>query len=170
MNKILPIGEKRIISGKLELFDGIQQIVHPDYIIQISEKAQIKCFQAIYPLTAGITQKIMRRSLSSVFHLLPDLEEWIDPSLKESQSWPDWDLALKLVHDPTSHKAFETGFPARERLSYDELYAHQLTLAIARLNNRKKAGRQTLGTGDLEASVLTAVSYTHLTLPTKRIV
>ena len=159
LNKILPIGEKRIISGKLELFDGIQQIVHPDYIIQTSEKAQIKSFQAIYPLTAGITQKIMRRSLNSVFQLLPDLEEWIDPSLKESRSWPDWNLALKLVHDPSSHEAFETGFPARERLSYDELYAHQLTLAIARLNNKKKAGRQTLGTGDLEASVLTELSF-----------
>ena len=131
----------------------------PDYIIQTSEKAQIKSFQAIYPLTAGITQKIMRRSLNSVFQLLPDLEEWIDPSLKESRSWPDWNLALKLVHDPTSHEAFETGFPARERLSYDELYAHQLTLAIARLNNKKKAGRQTLGTGDLEASVLTELSF-----------
>ena len=159
LNKILPIGEKRIISGKLELFDGFQQIVHPDYIIQMSEKAQIKSFQAIYPLTAGITQKIMRRSLNSVFQLLPDLEEWIDPSLKESRSWPGWNLALKLVHDPTSHEAFETSFPARERLSYDELYAHQLTLAIARLNNRKKAGRPTLGTGDLEASVLTELGF-----------
>ena len=159
LNKILPIGEKRIISGKLELFDGFQQIVHPDYIIQMSEKAQIKSFQAIYPLAAGITQKIMRRSLNSVFQVLPDLEEWIDPSLKESRSWPDWNLALKLVHDPTSHEAFETGFPARERLSYDELYAHQLTLAIARLNNRKKAGRPTLGTGDLEASVLTELGF-----------
>ena len=159
LNKILPIGEKRIISGKLELFDGFQQIVHPDYIIQMSEKAQIKSFQAIYPLTAGITKKIMRRSVNSVFQLLPDLEEWIDPSLKESRSWPGWNLALKLVHDPTSHEAFETSFPARERLSYDELYAHQLTLAIARLNNRKKAGRPTLGTGDLEASVLTELGF-----------
>ena len=34
LNKVLPVGEKRIISGKLELFDGIQQIVHPEYIIQ----------------------------------------------------------------------------------------------------------------------------------------
>lgn len=153
LNNVLPVGEKRLISGKLELFDGLQQMVHPDYIIQTSEKAKIKSFQAIYPLTAGITQKIMRRSVNSAICLLPELGEWIDPSLKKSRSWPEWNLALKLVHDPSSYEAFAPSFPARERLSYDELYAHQLTLAIARLNNRKKFGRQTMGTGNLEALV-----------------
>ena len=123
LNKVLPVGEKRIISGKLELFDGIQQVVHPDYIIQPSEKIEIKRFQAIYPLTAGITQKIMRKSLHSALQLLPELEEWIDPSLKKSRSWPDWSQALKLVHGPTSQEAVAPSYPARERLSYDELFA-----------------------------------------------
>ena len=87
-------------------------------------KAKIKSFQAIYPLTAGITQKIMRRSVNSALCLLPELDEWIDPSLKKSRSWPEWKLALKLVHDPSSYEAVAPSFPARERLSYDELYAH----------------------------------------------
>ena len=159
LNKVLPVGEKRIISGKLELFDGIQQIVHPEYIIQPSEKIKIERFQAIYPLTAGITQKIMRKSLHSALQLLPELEEWIDPSLKKSRSWPDWSKALKLVHEPTSEEAVAPTYPARERLSYDELYAHQLTLAIARVNNRKKVGRKTVGTGDLVASALDELDF-----------
>ena len=159
LNKVLPVGEKRIISGKLELFDGIQQIVHPEYIIQPSEKTKIERFQAIYPLTAGITQKIMRKSLHSALQLLPELEEWIDPSLKKSRSWPDWSQALKLVHEPTSQDAVAPSYPARERLSYDELYAHQLTLAIARVNNRKKVGRKTVGTGDLVASAVDKLDF-----------
>ena len=159
LNKVLPVGAKRIISGKLELFDGIQQIVHPDYIIQPSEKIEIKRFQAIYPLTAGITQKTMRKSLHSALQLLPELEEWSDPSLKKSRSWPDWSKALKLVHEPTSEEAVAPTYPARERLSYDELYAHQLTLAIARVNNRKKVGRKTVGTGDLVASAVDELDF-----------
>ena len=78
--------------------------MHPEYIIQPSEKIKIERFQAIYPLTAGITQKIMRKSLHSALQLLPELEEWIDPSLKKSRSWPDWSQALKLVHEPTSQE------------------------------------------------------------------
>ena len=101
----------------------------------------------------------MRKSLHSALQLLPELEEWIDPSLKKSRSWPDWSQALKLVHEPTSQEAVAPSYPARERLSYDELYAHQLTLAIARVNNRKKVGRKTVGTGDLVASAVDELDF-----------
>ena len=37
--------------------------------------------------------------------------------------------------------------PARQRLAYDELFAHQMTLALARQRDRKSRGVVSVGTG-----------------------
>ncbi|KKM01901.1 hypothetical protein LCGC14_1789830, partial [marine sediment metagenome] len=49
--------------------------------------------------------------------------------------------------------------PARQRLAYDELFAHQLTLALARSARRKRTGVGSHGDGRLRAKVLAALPY-----------
>ena len=44
------------------------------------------------------------------------------------------------MHQPESLQDVLDTSPARQRLAYDELLAHQLTLAIARNSNRKSSG------------------------------
>ena len=82
LQKLLPTGQRRVVSGKLELFDGIAQIVHPDHVLPLGEADTIPAYEPIYPLHAGITQKLMWKATRSALSLMPDLPDWIDPAQK----------------------------------------------------------------------------------------
>ncbi|NBR53604.1 MAG: ATP-dependent DNA helicase RecG [Rhodobacteraceae bacterium] len=159
LKKLLPVGERRVVSGKVELFDGIAQMTHPDHILPLEEAEDMPLFEPVYPLTAGITQKLMFKASRSALGLAPLLPEWIDPALKAREGWPDWRAALKQVHAPESTADLSPHLPARQRLAYDEFFAHQLTLALARAVVRRGKGRVSAGDGRLGAKVLAALPY-----------
>ncbi len=159
LRKMLPTGARRIVSGKAELFDGIAQMVHPDHMLPLEDAGEIPDFEPVYPLTAGVTQRVMAKGVQSALTRLPDLAEWIDPVQKAQAGWPDWADAIRAVHRPQEARDLSPAHPARERLAYDELMAHQMTLALARSKLRRAKGRATVGTGRLQARVLAALPY-----------
>ena len=159
LQKLLPTGQRRLVSGRVELFDGIAQMVHPDYVLRCEEAGELPLFEPVYPLVAGVTQKIVAKGVASALARTPDLPEWIDPSLKTREAWPDWLAAIRAVHQPTDSADLAFTAPARQRLSYDELFAHQLTLSLARASLRRTAGQVSAGTGTLQAAVLAALPY-----------
>ncbi|MCO4826482.1 MAG: ATP-dependent DNA helicase RecG, partial [Amylibacter sp.] len=135
----LPTGQRRVVSGKVELFDSIAQMVHPDYIRRPGVAAdQVPQNEPLYPLTQGVTQKQMGKASKSALERAPDLPEWIEPSLIKKHEWPAWKDALNTAHSPEKMTDLHPAAPARARLAYDELLAHQLTLALARNSGRKK--------------------------------
>ncbi len=160
LQRLLPTGQKRIVSGKVEIFDGIAQIVHPDHVLPMAEAEDIPTFEPVYPLHAGITQKTMWKATRSAMAMMPDLPEWIDPALKAREKWPAWAAAMRLVHTPQATSDLSPHAPARERLAYDELLAHQLTLALARAATRRSKGIASVATGVLSDKVLAALPYT----------
>tara|TARA_Y100000815_G_scaffold266392_1_gene284536 strand:- start:533 stop:2623 length:2091 start_codon:yes stop_codon:yes gene_type:complete len=155
----LPTGQRRVISGKVELFDGVAQMVHPDHILRVEEAEAIPAYEPVYPLTAGITQKMVARAVGAALERAPDLAEWIDPALRAREGWPGWRAAINAVHAPQGAADLAATSPARQRLAYDELFAHQLTLALARQAVRRGAGIATEGNGRLRARVLAALPY-----------
>jgi ATP-dependent DNA helicase RecG len=159
LQKLLPTGQRRIVSGRIELFDGIAQMVHPDHVLPVAEAAAIPAYEPVYPLTAGVTQKAMWKAARSVLEMAPVLAEWIDPGLKAREGWPDWRAALERAHGPESAVDLSPNDPARQRLAYDELLAHQITLALARARARRAKGRRTEGDGRLRAQALAALPY-----------
>ena len=88
LKKLMPIGARRIVSGKLELFDGLAQMVHPDHVLPPEEAGELPEFEPIYPLTHGVTQKLMGRAAHGALALAPGLPEWIDPNLVKERGWP----------------------------------------------------------------------------------
>ncbi|MBI1217786.1 MAG: ATP-dependent DNA helicase RecG [Rhodobacteraceae bacterium] len=159
LQKLLPTGQRRLVSGKVELFDGIAQIVHPDHVLRPEEAGDLPAFEPVYPLTAGITQKGMAKAAASALARAPVLAEWIDGALKVREGWPDWHLAVAAAHAPQTPADLAPSAPARQRLAYDELLAHQLTLALARASLRRGKGRATVGTGALQRKVLASLPY-----------
>ncbi|MDQ2092867.1 ATP-dependent DNA helicase RecG [Rhodalgimonas zhirmunskyi] len=159
LSKILPIGARRIVSGKVEFFDGLVQIVHPDYVLEPHEAVDIPEFEPVYPLTAGVTQKVMRKAAASAISRTPILPEWIDPLQKAHAGWPDWREAVIEAHSPAKMGDLAAEAPARERLAYDEFLAHQLTLSLARSRLRRAKGRENHGDGSLQRKVLEALPY-----------
>ena len=155
----LPEGARRVVSGRVELFDGIPQMVHPDFAVPEDDAQSIPAFEPVYPLTGGITQKLMYKATRAAIDLVPDASEWIDGAQKQQAGWPDFVDAVFTAHTPTTLADLATTSPARERLAYDELFAHQITLALARQMERRKPGRPTVGNGHLQDRVLATLPY-----------
>ncbi|MDP2740539.1 MAG: ATP-dependent DNA helicase RecG [Pseudorhodobacter sp.] len=159
LSKLLPTGQRRLVSGRVELFDGVAQMVHPDHVLRLDEAGDLPAFEPVYPLTAGITQKQVAKAVAAALARAPALPEWIDGPLKVREGWPDWQVAVSAVHRPRTMADIALTAPYRLRLAYDELFAHQLTLALARATLRRGKGIASRGTGQLQARVLASLPY-----------
>ncbi|WP_407493142.1 ATP-dependent DNA helicase RecG [Pseudooceanicola sp. MF1-13] len=157
VKKLMPVGSRRIVSGKLETFDGVAQMVHPDHVLPLDEAGDLPEFEPVYPLTHGVTQRAMGKAAAAALDRAPDLPQWIDPELVAQRGWPRWREALAEAHSPNDETDVLNA--ARTRLAYDELFAHQMTLALARARTRKAKGRRTTGTGQLRDKVLKSLPY-----------
>jgi len=159
LKEMLPTGQRRIVSGRLDLFDGMAQIVHPDHVLRPEEAGSLPPYEPVYPLTAGLTQRQVARAVAAALERAPELPEWIDPALKAREGWPDWRAALLAAHAPDGPAALSPAHPARQRLAYDELMAHQLALALARVDRRRSRGLASVATGVLQRKVLASLDY-----------
>ncbi len=163
ISKQLPIGEVRLISGKIEHYQGNVQMVHPDMIGLPDERDSIETIEPIYPLTAGLTNKTTRKAIQSALGLLPKLPEWLDSAHKTKNKWQDWHKAMEALHSPNDEAGLSPAHPIRERLAYDELLANQLSLALVRLHQRKQNGRAWVTEGKnnkpLRQKILSALPF-----------
>ena len=159
LEKLLPTGSRQIVSGRVEVFDSVAQMVHPEHAVPEDEATDIPVFEPVYPLTAGVTQKMMFKATRGALERMPKVDEWIDPNQKIKSEWPDFSVAILAAHTPLAQEDLAVTSPARERLAYDELMAHQLTLALARQKERRVQGQISLATGKLQTKVLAALPY-----------
>jgi len=155
----LPVGGRRVVSGKLEMFDSVIQMTHPDHILPLEEAGDLPLFEPVYPLTAGVSQKVMYKATRAALARMPELDEWADAEQLRQAGWPTWAASAQAAHTPTCLADLIATAPARERLAYDEFFAHQLTLALARMNRRKGKGRVSTGDGALRAKVLKSLPF-----------
>ncbi len=159
LERQLPVGESRVVSGRVELWEGVARMAHPDHIVKPGAADEIPAFEPVYPLTQGLTQKVMTRAVKATLERAPDIGEWIDPDLCEREGWPTWGDAVAKGHSPASSTDTLPTALERRRLAYDEIFAHQLTLALARQKQRRRKGRSSQATGRLQKPVLEALPY-----------
>jgi ATP-dependent DNA helicase RecG len=157
--KQLPVGETRFVSGRVEVFSGSRQIVHPDYILSAAEFARMPLVEPVYPLTAGLSNRVLGAAIRAALERLAEIPEWLDPHLVAARRWPAFTAALRSVHAPASTGDLEPGAPARERLAFDELAANQLALALIRRARRRRAGRAISAPGALASRARAALAF-----------
>ena len=160
LGKLLPVGEKRIVSGRLELFQNTLQMTHPDHVVPLAERDSVMRVEPVYGLTAGLAPKTLMRAVHHAVDNAPELDEWADASLVKREKWPAWKPALLAAHNPTGEADLSAMSAPRRRLAYDELLAHQLAIALVRSQNRSLPGRRLRGDGKLQAKVAAALPYT----------
>ncbi len=141
LEKQFPIGETRLVSGQVEDFRGSKQMVHPDEIGTPDDADTIRRVEPVYPLTAGLSGRVLRKAVAAAVGRAPDLVEWTDAALLSKQDWPAWQTAIKQVHTPESATDFAHDTRHRLRLAYDELLATQVALQLLRARTRKQKGR-----------------------------
>jgi ATP-dependent DNA helicase RecG len=160
LKTLLPVGQKRVVSGKVELFRDMLQMTHPDHIGTLEELARLQAVEPVYPLTAGLTAKPLAKAIRDAIERAPDLAEWIEPGFREAKGWASWRESLRAAHAPTSEADLSPETLARSRLAYDELLANQLALALIRMRQRKLPGRPILGDGRLSSPVMASLPFT----------
>src|SRR3546814_18308391 len=58
--KLLPPGQTRVVSGKVELFNDRLQMTHPDHVAPPAEAGSLQTVEPVYPLTAGLRSEERR--------------------------------------------------------------------------------------------------------------
>src|ERR1700754_3487979 len=100
VEKLLPVGAKRYVSGTLQMFDGVPQIVHPDRVVDEAGFAKLSGIDPVYPLTEGLALGSLRRAIMQALQKLPAFPEWISPEVIRRCQFPDIKEALNRVHVP----------------------------------------------------------------------
>ncbi|MGB6085529.1 ATP-dependent DNA helicase RecG [Parvibaculum sp.] len=157
--RVLPEGARRIISGRIEFYQGAPQMTHPDHIVGPDELADMPLLEPIYPLTAGLPLKAVQKALRGALILPPELPEWQDDAWLKANRWQGWRASLMAAHEPQSAADLSPEAPARARLAYDELLANQLALGLVRLRMKKRPGRSVVGDGRLRRKVEAALPF-----------
>lgn len=131
--KQLPIGEERIISGKLERYGDELQMVHPDHMEPVDSDVKPGLAEPVYPLSEGLTNKRLGQLTADALCRVPTLAEWIEPNLLVKKGWSDWESSLHKVHQKDDDAA-------RDRLAYDEIFSAQLAMRLVRAAMDKRKG------------------------------
>lgn len=159
LKKLLPPGETRVVSGKVEIYQGEVQMTHPDHVVPLAERNAILRVEPLYGLTAGLTQKPVQKAITAAVERAPALPEWQDAAFHRKQGWTDWKSAIARAHTPDGLGDLSPAHPARARLAFDELLASQLAIALVRHHNRTLAGHSTKGDGRLRQAALASLGF-----------
>ena len=159
LQKTLPEGSTRLISGKIEEYKGGRQMAHPDYIVDPKSADAMPLFEPVYPLTAGLTANVMRKAVQQALKRAPALEEWLNPAYLKQQDWAGWNEALGELHAPKNVENLSLKTLTRQRLAYDELLANQLALVLIRKARVRSRGRAIKGDGRKRAMVAKALPF-----------
>ena len=159
LEKLLPVGELRYVSGTTALYDGTLQMVHPDRIVSEEDLHKIPMVEPVYPLTEGLSLNQVRKAAESAAGKMPALPEWQDEAWLRREGSPSFVEAMRTLHKPEDPADVRPDGAAWTRLAYDELLAGQLALGLVRQHQKRQPGRGSSGEGKLRARVIAALPY-----------
>jgi ATP-dependent DNA helicase RecG len=155
----LPQGAQRTISGRIDSYNDEKQMAHPDYILAPEAHADLPLIEPVYPLTAGLSSKVLSKAARQGLERFAQLPEWQDAAWLRERGWPSVKEALSRLHRPGSPADVSPGSAPWQRLAYDELLASQLALALVRRSLKEVAGRSVGGDGRIRASIADALPF-----------
>ncbi len=119
----LEIGKEYLFYGKVSGNFKTKQMLSPSFINANSVITQ----EPIYPLTKGLSNKIIQNAIKSALSLVCDLPDFIDESILKKYNFPSFYTAVKNIHFASSNKDLEM---AKNRLIFNELLILQLGLQL----------------------------------------
>ena len=159
LHKTLPVDEQVMVSGKVDWFNGRASMIHPDFMVKVSEAENLPLVEPVYPMTAGLSSKTFRRTIEAAIARLPQFPEWADLSLTQREGFPTVTEAFQELHDPRDETDIDPQSKARRRLAYDEFLAGQVALALVRQKIRKVPGQPIRVKGELAARLVAALPF-----------
>ena len=133
IRKILPLNQKITISGKINYYRNKYQITNPSYVSRVGNL--IETTHNKYSLTEGITEKFYNKIINQVLENLPNLIEWLHPSISKIFGNESWSDSIKNLHNPKNIGNFYSNF--YKRLAFDEILASFLVFSEIRKSIKK---------------------------------
>ena len=158
LERTFKVGEDVMVSGLVDDYQGGRQITHPDHVVSPEKDDELPEVEPVYPMTANLTAKALRKFMAAALDGTPDLDEWIDPHLMKRNAWPSFKQALLRLHQPKVYdpEGFET---ARQRLAYDEALAREMAMGQARLARERRFSRAIPRAVGAERNIIEALPF-----------
>jgi ATP-dependent DNA helicase RecG len=159
LKRMWPVGQTRLVSGKITFHDGMRQMVHPDYVVDPARGEAPPAVEPVYPLTQGLSGRMLSRAILGALDGVPDAPEWLEATTVKAHDWPDFRTALEHIHRPAAPEDVSVENAFRLRLAYDELFARQCALRLRRAHRRKDPGRAIEGDGRFSAKIIAGLPF-----------
>jgi ATP-dependent DNA helicase RecG len=159
LKRMWPVGQTRLVSGKVTFHQGLRQMVHPDYVVDPAKGEAPPPVEPVYPLTDGLAGRTLQRAIALALDGAPEAPEWLEPTTIQAHDWPDFRTALEHLHRPAAPEDVAPASPFRTRLAYDELFARQCALRLRRAYRRQQPGRAVAGDDRFIKRLLSGLPY-----------
>lgn len=155
----LPEGQIRYVSGRVDAYGSKLQLIHPDYVVPVERRDELPMLEPVYGLTAGLSGKVLGKAVRQAADLVPELPEWLTNDWLARSQWPSFREAVARLHGPRDVDDIALAGAPRQRLAYDELFASQVALALLRRQHRELRGRRLIGDGGLRAKIVGSLPF-----------
>lgn len=158
--RIRCFGETRRGAAGLEIY-------HPEYTFLTGNdtKPLAQTLTPIYPTTDGVTQPRLRTMVHQalVFLTQHNIEELLPESIRRDLDQVTLSQAIKLLHDPPANSNVQQlaagTHPFQQRLAFEELLAHHLSLLQFRTKIQKFSAWPLKDTQGLQAKLLAHLPF-----------
>lgn len=111
-------GQRYVFTGTPVYKNGRIMLEQPEYVSIEKYKLKMETFQPIYPLTAGLSNKVIQKAQTAVFEMY-QAEEFLPENVRNYYDLMGESSALHEIHFPSGTKKL---IEARKRIIFDEFF------------------------------------------------
>jgi len=123
-NTLIP-GNTYIFRGRIQKKKGKWLMEQPEIFQPEKYEEMLDSMQPVYSLTAGLSNKIVTKSVKQIFDELDLNTEYLPKHIRTDQQLAEYNFALRTIHFPVKK---EDLIHARKRLVFDEFFLFILAL------------------------------------------
>lgn len=132
MRKQLHQGDTRIFVGTPVMKNGRMVMEHPECYTDEAYERQRQTLQPVYPLSKGLTNKMIVKAMSQTISYMKQIEEYLPSVITDRYRLQSYGTALQSVHFPVNR---DDVIQAKKRLIFDEFFIFFAAMRMVKEKN-----------------------------------
>ncbi|MCD6356386.1 MAG: ATP-dependent DNA helicase RecG, partial [Anaerolineaceae bacterium] len=129
-----------VVSGKVDMYRGRFVMNNPAWERMENEQIHTNRIVPIYPATAGITQRQIRKIINQNLDFWAGkYKEYLPPQILRDEDFPNISSAIKNIHFPPSFEQLQN---TRKRFAFEEIFFLQLGVLLQKNKWQSKTARK----------------------------
>lgn len=155
LRNTLKQGQKYVFTGTPVYKNGRIMLEQPEFFSREKYKEMMETFQPVYPLTAGLSNKTLRKAQTEAFAIY-HAEEFLPENVRQYYTLLEENKALLEIHFPT---AADRLIAARRRIIFDEFFRFFSALELLQENEHKALNHYVITMGEEIKEWIQALPY-----------